>query len=189
MTVSGSEFVNEYDFDQVNIHINMHAPSMENREDFVVAQVIQSLFSGARARLHMSTRGTKDLAYFAYAMHSGQAPGFFRIITQTSADKKDELVEVLKTEIEKLKTEQISQEEINTAVTDAYKTIQNYLNDENLVYYALYFEVLGLGYDYLNTSLDEMKKVTSEDINRVANQYFDQYDIIVSEPDYEEVDW
>jgi predicted Zn-dependent peptidase len=189
MTVSDSTYINYYDFDQVNIDFNMAAPNIDDREDFTIASVIQSLLWGARGRLHFATRGEKDLAYFAHASYSGVAPGFFRITTQTSSDKADEIIEVIKNEIEKLKTEHISQDEIDTAIMDQYKTIQNYLNDEYLVYQALYYETVGLGYDYLTKSLDEMKKVTSDDINRIANKYFNHYDIIISQPDIEEVDW
>ncbi len=57
------------------------------------------------------------------------------------------------------------------------------MNDNQLPYYQTYYEAIGLGYDYINKSSEILKQVTPEDIQRVANQYFKNVAIIISEPD------
>jgi len=183
MIVSDSLFINYYDFEQVNLDINMKAPDISNRKDFIIMQVISSILNGSRGRIHEAVRGNNDLAYFAFASYIyGYDYGILRLSSQTSLEKENELIEVLIDQINKLKTEPVSKNEINLAIEDNYKTIKNYLEDEYLAYYSLYNEIIGLGYDYFETSLNELKEVNSEDIIRVANQYFDKMDIIVSKP-------
>ena len=183
MIVSDSLFVNTYAFEQVNLDLNMRAPSIETREDFIVMYVINSILNGSRGRIFNAVRGTNDLAYFAYAAHIyGNGYGFLRVSSQTSPEKTDELIDVLQNQIHLLKNELVSEKEILLAVEDNHKTLKNLLEDEYLVYYSLYYEVLGLGYDFIETSLEEFKKVSPQDIQRVANQYFDKIDVIVSKP-------
>lgn len=183
MIVSDSLFINNYLFEQVNIDISMKAPSIENRSDFIVMQVISSLLNGSRGRIFNAVRGNNDLAYFAYASYMyGHDYGMFRLTSQTSTEKMNDLIEVLKNQVNLLKTELVEEKEILLAVDDNYKTLKNYLEDEYLAYYSLYFEVLGLGYDFFETSIEEYRKVSPEDIKRVANKYFDKMDVIVSKP-------
>jgi predicted Zn-dependent peptidase len=50
-------------------------------------------------------------------------------------------------------------------------------------YYITYYEAIGLGYDYIDRVSDIYKKISKEDIMRVANKYFENVAIIISEPD------
>ena len=184
LKISDSTFVQVYPFEQVNLDLNLYAPPINDRKEFITMEVISSILNGSRGRIHNSVRGDNDLAYFAYASYMyGDNYGMLRLTSQTSPDKKDELISVLKNEIEKLKNELVSEKEIQEAITDNYKTMKNYLEDELLVYFALHNEVLGLGYDYFENSINEMKKVTPEDIKNLANKYFKDITVIVSQPE------
>ena len=176
-------FINKYSFEQVNIRLNYLAPNI-NSEDFDAMKVIESLLRGSRGRLHKVVRGTNDLAYYAFATYNYSVDdGYLRVVSQTSIDKKDELVNVLKNEMEKLKNEPVTREEIDTAIEENQKILNSYLNDNQLPYYQTYYEAIGLGYDYINKSSEILKQVTPENIQRVANQYFKNVAIIISEPD------
>ncbi|NQV19182.1 MAG: insulinase family protein [Armatimonadetes bacterium] len=176
-------FVNKYSFEPVNIRLNYLAPTI-NSEDFNAMKVIASLLRGARGRLHKAVRGTNDLAYYAFADYNYFVDdGYLRVVSQTSIDKKDELVNVLKNEMEKLKNEPVTREEIDIAIEENQKILNSYLNDNQLPYYQTHYEAIGLGYDYINKSSEILKQVTPEDIQRVANQYFKNVAIIISEPD------
>jgi len=176
-------FINKYSFEQVNIRLNYLAPNI-NSEDFDAMKVIESLLRGSRGRLHKAVRGTNDLAYYAFATYNYSVDdGYLRVVSQTSIDKKDELVNVLKNEMEKLKNELVTREEMDTAIEENQKILNSYLNDNQLPYYQTYYEAIGLGYDYINKSSEILKQVTPEDIRRVANRYFKNVAIIISEPD------
>ena len=176
-------FVNEYKFEQVNIDLGCKAPSI-NDDDFEVMNLIKMLLSGARGRLHQAVRGENDLAYYAFPDYSyGESDGSFSLISQTSIDKKDDLVRVMQNELEKLKTEEVSREEITSAIEEHEKMMRTILNENSMPYYITYYEAIGLGYDYIDRVSDIYKKIPQEDIMRVANKYFENVAIIISEPD------
>ena len=176
------EFVNQYKFEQVNVNLNTIAPRMSDA-DFKTMTVINLLCNGARGRIHLALRGENDLAYYGYSSYSySDYDGSFRLTSQTSIDRKDELLAVLKGELTKLKTIPASSEELALAIEENQKMMDAYLNDNRLPYYITRFEALGLGYDYLDKSAEFLKDVTPEYIIRVANKYFKNIAVIVSEP-------
>jgi len=175
-------FINIYDFEQVNINLNFIAPKI-NSPAFWTMMVIESILRGARGRLHKATRGVNDLAYFTNASYDFYPNyGFFRLTSQTSIDKKDELIEVLQNEIKKLKQEDITVDEINLAVEEQQKIMETFLTDNQLPNYMSFYEMMGLGYDFIDKSSELMKQITPEDIKRVANKYFKNTALIISEP-------
>ncbi len=175
-------FVNEYKFEQVNIDLGCKAPSI-NDDDFVVMQLIEMILSGSRGRLHQAVRGDNDLAYYAFPDYRyGENDGSFRLTSQTSIDKKNDLVRVMQNELEKLKTEEVRIEEITSAIEEREKMLRTILNENSMPYYITYYEAIGLGYDYIDRVSDIYKQVSQEDIQRVANKYFENVAIIISEP-------
>jgi len=177
-----ADFVNQYKFEQVNVNLNMVAPKLGD-PDFEAMNVIELLCNGSRGRIFMALRGENDLAYYGYAGYGySETNGYFRLTSQTSIDKKDELIDVLRGEIEKLKTVAVSEEEIAIAIAENQKMMSAYLNDNRLPYYITHYESIGLGYNYLDTSSEYLKSVTPADIMRVANKYFQKIAVIVSEP-------
>lgn len=175
----------EYEFEQVNIDINYPAPSLQD-EDFLVMKVIDALLRGQRGRLHKATRGTNDLAYYAFSeYYHTRNSGYLRLSSQTSRDHRDELVTVLKTEIDRLCHEAVTEKEIEQALEENRKMILSWMNDNQLPYYQTYYEALGLGYDFPFIGFDKMKEVTPGDISRVACKYLQQALVIISEPSAE----
>jgi zinc protease len=177
-----AEFLNQYKFEQVNVNLNMIAPKQTD-DDFKTMSVINLLCNGARGRIHIALRGKNDLAYYGYSLYSyTDFNGYFRLTSQTSIDKKDELLIVLKGEIDRFKNEPVSREEIALAIEENQKMMNAYLNDSRLPYYITRYEALGLGYDYLDKSTEFLQEVTPADIQRVAKKYFQKIAVIVSEP-------
>jgi zinc protease len=175
-------FVNPYKFEQVNVALNMKAPSM-NDNDALAMRVINLIFNGSRGRLHQALRGTNDLAYYGYSDYSyDDNYGYVRLISQTSIDKKDELISVLQNEIDRMINEPVKQEDINSAIEENRKMMDAYLNDNRLAYYITMYEARGLGYDYLKRSSDLLKTVTPQDIKKVAQKYFNNVAVLVSQP-------
>jgi zinc protease len=175
-------FVNKYAFDQVNVDINYKAPAQES-EDFLAFHFIFAYLNGSRGRLHQSTRGTNDLAYFAhgsYAFRKGDS--FFRVTSQTSPKKKQELIDTILNEIELLKTQQIPQEKIIT-VADEFKAMMGSsitANSKHRVYTNN--ELRDIGYDFYSKSYEQMKSLTPEAIQNAAQKYFVKPTILISEP-------
>lgn len=174
--------INQYPFEQVNLEIHTIAPAQEH-PDAITMRVINLILNGARGRIHRAVRGTSDLAYYAYSSYSYYHDfAYLRLTSQTSIDRKDELISVLKNELYKLQNEPVSNQEIESAILENEKVMKAYMNDNRLPYYATYYESKGLGYDYLQKSSDLLRKVTPEDIMNAAQKYFKNMMILVSEP-------
>ena len=180
-------FVQEYAFEPVNIDLNCIAPPRDKESiDHLTMNVIIAILNGSRGRIHKAVRGENDLAYYGYAQYSsGDDYGFFRLTSQTSIDKKDELIAVLQGQINKLKTEPVSTEEILSSIDEYSKMIITSIDDNQLPYYMTHYEAIGLGYDYLENMKTYFDKVTPEDIQRVANEYFAKVAVFISEPNAE----
>ncbi|MCF7859494.1 MAG: insulinase family protein [Candidatus Cloacimonetes bacterium] len=184
-TIKGQDdsFVNKYRFEQVNLDIFTSAPS-QNSEDFKAMRLINMILSGARGRLHLAVRGNNNLAYFAFPEYWYSADsGYFNLNSQTSIDKKDELIAVMKNELQKLKDEIVPEEEINSAIEENKKMYNAMLNDNSLPYYITYYEAIGLGYDYFDKIIEFYEDTTPTQIRKAANKYFSKITIIISEPD------
>lgn len=176
-------FTNAYNFEQVNLDIYCPAPKLGS-DEFYIMNLINMILSGARGRLHLAVRGTNNLAYFAFP-HYSYSENFstFKLTSQTSIDKKDELTQVMKMELEKLKHEEVPIEDINSAVDETAKMMKAMLNDNSLPYYITRYEALGMGYDYIDKIAEIYKNITPAQIKAVANKYFNYKTVITSEPD------
>ncbi len=178
--------VNTYDFEPVNVNIFYPAPSFYS-EDNLTMRLMEIILSGSsKSRLHKATRGTNNLAYWAYSDYQfSDEWGTFEMVSQTSLPKKDELIEVLKGEIERLKTEPVSQEELDQAIIEFDKRMQSMISENALPSYALYYEYRGYGYDYLYRMGDILRTITPEQIQQVANKYLNNSFVIITQPDEE----
>ena len=175
-------FINDYDSEQVNINLVFQAPALTS-DEFAATKVMELILSGSRGRLHKAVRGTRDLAYYAYASYSyNQEAGYFTITSQTSIDKKEDLKSVLQGEVQKMMSEPVTQEEVDAAVAENAQLMKTYMTDSSMPGYMTYFEALGLGYDYLTESPKLLAKVTAEDVMNVAKKYFANEAVIISQP-------
>ncbi len=178
-----STFVDECKFEQVNIVFNFQAPLQDDPDYFTMTALNQVMSNGFSGRLMKAARVTNDLAYDARSSYrSTKDNGFYRIVSKTSLGKKDELVSVLKHEVQRLIDGDITQEEIDLSVESYAKMLDSRLTDNNLVGTMTYFESKGLGYNFLKESLKDLKKVTPEMIKTVANKYLKDAAIIISQP-------
>ena len=183
MQENNGSFLNKYSFEQVNLNIYCPAPKLDS-DELSTMNLINMILSGARGRLHLAVRGTNNLAYFAFPQYDySENFGSFNLYSQTSIDKKDELTEVMANELDKLMKEDVPVEEINSAIDETVKIMKTMLNDNSLPYYITHYESIGFGYDYIDRISEIYKKITPAQIKSVANKYFKNQAIIISEPD------
>ncbi|HQO09627.1 MAG TPA: pitrilysin family protein [Clostridiales bacterium] len=176
-------FVNECEFEQVNVEINYLAPLQDDPDYYTMTALNQIMSNSFSGRLMKATRIDNDLVYSAYSYYSGNKDyAFYRVIAQTSLAKKDRLVEVLKNEVQKLINGEITQEEISISVESYAMMLDSYFTDENLAGIMTSYESRGLGYNFLKESLKDLKKVTPEMIKAVANKYLKDAAIFISQP-------
>ncbi|MBI9044479.1 MAG: insulinase family protein [Anaerolineaceae bacterium] len=171
--------------DTTYLRVSYHAPEASN-PDFFALSVLDSLFSGPSG-LNMfggggvsnkTSRLYKKLVEREYAVglsggaHATIDPYLYDITMVIHPDKNAETALcVLGEEVERLQNDLVSETEINRAIKQAkalfaYGT-ENITNQGFWLGYAEMFDK----YDWFASYIDELEKVTSEDIQRIAQTY------------------
>ena len=159
-----------------------HIPEQGTADFYAVQMLSQLLSQGNSSRLSKNVVDKQQKALFAGAFPlPTEDPGLTLMfgIANMGVSPKD-LEDAINTEVEKVKTELISEEE--------FKKLQNQVESdfisgnsgmagiaESLANYYVYFGDANL----INTELTRYQKVTREDIKRVANKYFTKENRVV----------
>lgn len=165
------EYIEKRKIDHSYIILGYKVPS-RNHEDSYVLDVMSVIFGGiSSSRLFEEIRTKKGLGYAVMSYYEGNRDyGYFA--AKITADKKNlkECEDIIIKEFEKIKD--VTNEELE----DAKKYYEGqYLldNDDNFKWADTMASVEVLkDVKLLDSFLDKIRKVTKEDINRVAQKYF-----------------
>jgi predicted Zn-dependent peptidase len=137
--------------------------------------VMGQILSGRTGRLFKSIVEEQDLATQAFGGQNGlKYAGYFQLSAQAKGDTPPEQVEAaIYAELDRLKAEPVGARELqkvkNQNAASEYRNLQSSFG---LMVQMLIFES-GRGWEVINTSGPALQSVTAEDIQRVANKYFD----------------
>lgn len=144
-------------------------------EDTAALDVLDGILSGRTGRLYKSLVEEQSLATGEpyVASQNLRLDGMMEIGAELAEGATHQAVEnALIAEVEKLKTEPVSDRELqkvkNQNLANSYRRLQN---NFFLLLQLLIYDVLG-DYTYLNESAAEIQAVTAEDVQRVAETYF-----------------
>ena len=138
-------------------------------------KVLDAVLSRQGGRLFYELREQRALAYSVMAFGvEGIAPGVFGVYVGTDPSKVDEAVTAVRTELGRLREEEVGTAELEQAkkyLTGSYEiSLQsNSSQAEEMAFNELY----GLGYDNGHRYLAAINHVTAADLRRVARTYFD----------------
>ena len=157
------------------LFMGWQAASVQEKRDFVTLKVINTILgSGLSSRLYRNLRESDGLAYQLGSVYSPKMlGGIFMAYIGTNPNTLECSREKMLTEINKLKSEFVSDAELQNA-KDRLKggfIIALETNSEKASN-AGFFEAYGFGYDFLNTYIKMIDEVTASDIVKVANKYF-----------------
>lgn len=156
----------------------------EENEKLMLLNVILGA-SGLSSRLFMELREKKGLAYTvrsSYETHLKSA--VFGIYIGTEPSNIQKSIDGFKLEIDKIKNELISEEELQNAKNNLigkqqFSTETNSQQANLMSYYA----ITGRSFDYQKTAIEKVKKITAQDLKDCANKYFtDDFIISVLKP-------
>ena len=165
-----------YDNVQIPAVIQAYMIPAQGTPDYYAVQMLGSLLSqGQSSRLNRRLVDQEQKALAVFSMPLGlEHPGINLVyaITNMGVDPKD-VEDIVNEELERVKTELISEEELeklknqresqfvnsNTTIARRATNLANY--------YTLYGDA-----NLINTELEHYMKVTKEDIQRVAREYF-----------------
>ncbi|MBK5253070.1 MAG: insulinase family protein [Peptostreptococcaceae bacterium] len=106
----------EKDIKQAHICLAKEGLSVKDKDHYALA-ILSNLFGGSMSsRLFQNIREIRGLAYSVYSSASYyKESGYFKIYAGVGKDKIDEALEGIKEEMDKLKTGEITKEEIDSA--------------------------------------------------------------------------
>jgi zinc protease len=177
----------ERDISRTYMVISFFAPGIKSPRDVYAMDVLLYLLGRGRgSRLHQAIREQKQLASHIDASFLTQRePGIFIIYAISDYKKTDKLTEAIIHEIEKLRDELVSTEELHRA--KSLLTSEYVFGNETALDLAStvgFYDAIAGSLDFARTYLDKIKQVTPEDISRVVRKYFntENYTIILLKP-------
>ena len=159
---------------QTIIMMGYLAPEMKNPDYPVIKLLTAYLGNGLSSRLFVELREKRGLAYDVSAFYPTRIDKSQFVVYMGTAPNNTEMgQEGLYNEIKHLREEKLSREELETAKS---KLLGQYaLGKQTNAEFAQIFgwyETLGLGVEYDTIFPEEITNVTLKDIQRVANDYF-----------------
>jgi zinc protease len=156
--------------------------------DWYTMRVIDGITSGIGypgGWLHNTLRGNQ-LVYFVHAWNDARSdPGYYAIQAATNPATADTALQIILEKQELIKQDAFSDEELEQARSACIVMQGLYYNQTNSAQASLAGsnEIRGLGYDYSADFQERINAVTREDIKRVANEYFQNYGLIMTRPE------
>jgi len=175
------------DAKQAQILQGWMTPTMTS-EDYFAISLLNTILgsSGLSSRLFLELRDKKGLAYTVRSSYdSYEKASNFHVYIGTDPKNIETALEGFKIEIDKVKNELISDEELQDAKNNIIGK-RNFYNETNLLQanFFGFYENFCLGYDFEKRFIENIKKVTAQDIMNVANKYLnDKYVLVILAPE------
>lgn len=167
---------------QTSIIMGHKGISRQNPDYFATLLMNHIFGSGGFSSILMEeVREKRGLAYGIYSYFEPFPHwGAFQVSVKTKNESAFQVVDLVKQEIEKLKADGVSQEAYQEAMDYMIGSFPLRLDSNNdILTYLTFMQTENMGADYLDKWLDNMRKVTRDDIHRVAKKYLKPEDMIV----------
>jgi predicted Zn-dependent peptidase len=161
-----------------------HTPAIDHADNAVFEAMSDILGAGRTSRLYKSLVKEKKIAVNASAFQGfpgSKYPGLFVFFaTPSQGHTTQESEEAVVTEIERLKTEPVSDQDLEKFRTRSQASVVRALaSNRGLARQLTFYEVVTGDWRNLFKQLDEINQVTAQDIQRVAKEYFTSKNSVV----------
>jgi predicted Zn-dependent peptidase len=167
----------EVEFDaEPTLLIGYHKPAMGHADDYVFDVIDSILSEGQTSRLYRRLVRDKRVAMSVdtqTGFPGAQAPNLFVIgAVPLAPHTADEVEEAITQELERLKTEPVTQEELQKVLNNLdAELLRSLRSNSGLASQLAFFQTIAKDWRYLLAARDRIAKVTPKDIQRVASQY------------------
>ncbi|MHC4103581.1 MAG: M16 family metallopeptidase, partial [Planctomycetota bacterium] len=173
----GQRRVTVQDPAQPFVLIGYHKPNINHSDNAVFDAITEIVGIGRTSRLYKSLVKEKKVAVAASAfpgMPGDKYPGLFLFYAVPARDHTNqESEEAIYAEIDKLKTDPVLPKELAKAKTRSRASLIRQLDSNSgLASLLTFYDVVTGDWRNLFKQLDDIDKVTAEDIQRVATEYF-----------------
>ena len=155
------------------VNLAWHIPAVTHPDVYPLDVLAIVLGQGKSSRLYRELRQKRGLVHSIEASSYTPAyPGLFNVEAMTDADKRDAAIAAIREHMGQLATEPISESEVQKAIKistsnllDRLKTMSGQASD------IAHNEILVGDPNFSETYLENLRKVTRNDVQRVARQY------------------
>lgn len=174
------------DAQQAQIIQGWRVPAISS-EDYPKLMLLNVILgaSGLSSRLFLELREKKGLAYTVRSSYEQRAKAaVFSIYIGTEPSNIQTSIEGFKVEIDKIKNILVSEEELHNAKNNLIGK-QRFVTETNSQQANLmaYYAISGYPFNYQETVIEKLKKVTPEELKECANKYFnDDYVLAIIKP-------
>jgi predicted Zn-dependent peptidase len=172
VSVNGSARVNVHTkaSDQAHICLGVHSYPLEHPDRYVLQVLSTILGGGMSSRLFTEVRERRGLAYYVYGLnHSYTDAGSLYAQAGVDINRIDDAVSTIAAELRKIAQEPVPQDELDKAKSFAKgRFVLQLETSQGLIMFGLRREVLESRTPDPEEILEELDKVTAEDVQRVA---------------------
>ena len=156
--------------------IGYHRPAETHKDDAALAALANIIGQGRSSRLWELLVKNKKVAIQAGSMNGWPGSKYPNLIAFFGVSAKDhtsaECLELIDTEIEKIKSGDISEDELTKFKRTQKKGIINGMkSNSSMASNLTYYDVIHGDWSKTFEQLQEIEKITAEDIKRVAKKY------------------
>jgi zinc protease len=150
--------------------------------DSYALTVLDAALSGQGGRLFRELRDKESLAYaLDFVAHPNLDPGFIGVYMGTHPNKLETAIEAVLRELKKVREEGVTEEEVDRAKKYLIGNFEIGLQTNGAQANQMSLdELYGFGFDHYQKYPQEIQKVTKEDVNRVAKQYFNLESYVIA---------
>lgn len=177
-------FVDKSDVNQ-SVVLMGHIGGYRDNPDYAALQAMNEVLSGGfSGRLFQNVRSDQGLAYSVFGNYGSSTlyRGQFYAGVFTRSEATAEAIEAVRREMERLQEEPVTENELEDTRNSIFNSLV-FRNDSrsDVLNQRMNNEYLGLPEDAFETYIEELREVTPEDIQRVAQEYMhpDQMKILV----------
>jgi len=156
--------------------VGYHRPNARHQDSAALEALANIIGQGRSSRLYQVMVKEKKVAIQTGSFNGFPGEKFPNLIAfyavSSWGHKSDECLEVIDTEIEKIKTESVTAEELTKFKRNAIKNLLDRMKSNSRMAALLtYAEVVLGGWDAAFDQIQEIEALTAEDVKRVANTY------------------
>jgi zinc protease len=169
------------DLTQANIVLGHNGVTRGN-PDYYAIQVMNYILGGGgfSSRVMDSIRNERGLAYSVYSYFAAEkSHGSFQFVMQTKNETASEAIRIAKEEMRRMREQPVSEQELNDAKDYLIGSFPlRFDTNRKVASFLAQVEYYELGLDYPERYGDFIRKVSREDVARVAKQYLRPDDLI-----------
>jgi len=160
------------------------APSLTDK-DYAPTKVLASLLGGGMAGRYFSElRDKQALAYTTFAQYATRVDtSAFVNLLGTAPENVTKAEAALRSELARVQNEPVPAEEL--AIAKAYllgSQAMDRRTNQRQAWYLAFYEVAGVGPEFLDRFAADVKQVTGADLQRVARRYLGTVRTVIVEP-------